>query len=301
MKIPFHKRRPVNRRDILAERKEHSESSRPEFMYQRSRTISGSDSLPSSDSTDRMLVNQLRRQRHKLTVVLISIITSLCVVVVLLNQLAINLSVITPNTISAQDQSSYVSLLDKYFDDRPLERFLFVTNYDTLNSYLTELAPEIKTIQIEPKGIVSATVKLTFREPIIKWSIDGSQYYVDSDGVTFERNYFDEPEVVVNDQSGIPANPGQEVVNRPFMSFLGQSISKFLENGYVVNSVVLPPDTVRQAEFYLEERNYPIKMTLDRGVGAQVNQSIKAISFFDERGDSPAYIDVRVDQRVFYR
>lgn len=270
-------------------------------MYQRSRTISGPEAPFTSNLTDRVAVNQLRKQRHKLMTVLLLFIISSCVIVFLLTQMTINMSVITPSARSAKGADTYIALLDDYFEDQPLERLLFLTNYESLNGYFARLAPEVKSIRLESDGIASAKVKLIFREPVMTWSVGGKKYYVDSDGVIFERNYFDEPEVAVDDQSGIPTTPGQEVVNKPFMSFLGQSVSKFRQKGFVVSGVILPIDTVRQAVFSLSERSYSVRMTLDRGVDSQVDQAVEAISFFDNRGSTPEYIDVRVDQRVFYK
>ena len=42
-------------------------------------------------------------------------------------------------------------------------------------------------------------------------------------------------------------------------------------------------------------------MTVDRAAVAQVDQAVKAMRFIDERRLRPEYLDVRVDQRVFYK
>ena len=85
------------------------------------------------------------------------------------------------------------------------------------------------------------------------------------------------------------------------MSFIGQSIAKIKDKGYTVTGVILPVDTVRQVTFSLEGQRPVLLMTLDRGVDAQVGQAMRAIEYFNANGASPEYIDVRVDQRVFYK
>jgi hypothetical protein len=99
----------------------------------------------------------------------------------------------------------------------------------------------------------------------------------------------------------VSAVAGQEVINRQFLSFLGQAVSAFKKEQVVVTEVVLPVETVRQVLFQLEGRPYPVKMTIDRGATAQVAEAMKAMRHLDAQGVSPQYIDVRVDQRVFYR
>ena len=91
------------------------------------------------------------------------------------------------------------------------------------------------------------------------------------------------------------------MVNQRFLSFLGQAVSQFVKNNLSVSEIVLPQDTVRQVLFLIEGKGYAVKMTVDRAAVAQVEQAIKAMRFIDERRLRPEYLDVRVDQRVFYK
>ena len=42
-------------------------------------------------------------------------------------------------------------------------------------------------------------------------------------------------------------------------------------------------------------------MTVDRSAQAQVKQAIATLSYLDNNGAKPGYIDGRVDQRSFYK
>ena len=42
-------------------------------------------------------------------------------------------------------------------------------------------------------------------------------------------------------------------------------------------------------------------MTVDRSAQAQVKQAIATLGYLDNNGAKPGYIDVRVDQRSFYK
>ncbi len=295
------RRRPPNRRDALAKRQTQSDLAKSEDLFRRSRTIASNRLSFSLDPSERSQANQLIKQRRKLSGVLLSLIAVACAIALLLAQLIVNIDVLTTSAKSSSQADLYVRKANDYFNDHPLERLLFVLNYSSLNEYFLEHAPEIQSVRFESSGLISTKMKLVFRQPVIKWSTGGHEYFVDNNGVTFNRNYFDDPEIAVDDQSGIPTSAGQEVLNKPFLSFIGQSIAKIKDKGYTVTGVILPADTVRQVTFSLDGQRPVIRMTLDRGVDAQVSQALRAIEYFGSNGTSPEYIDVRVDQRVFYK
>ena len=56
---------------------------------------------------------------------------------------------------------------------------------------------------------------------------------------------------------------GQEVINRQFLSFLGQAVSEFSQHKMNVSEVILPANTVRQVWFKVEGRETQIRMTVD--------------------------------------
>ena len=143
--------------------------------------------------------------------------------------------------------------------------------------------------------------KLTFRQPIAQWSSGNKVYFVDDGGVTFEQNYFNPPTVAVRDESGLPTRGGQEVINRQFLSFLGQAVSEFSQHKLKVSEAILPANTVRQVWFKVEGRESQIRMTVDRSARSQVRQAIVTLGYLDKNGQSSGYIDVRVDQRSFYK
>jgi hypothetical protein len=105
-------------------------------------------------------------------------------------------------------------------------------------------------------------------------------------------------QMAVGDESGLPTRGGQEVINRQFLSFLGQAVSEFSQYKMNVSEVILPANTVRQVWFKVEGRETQIRMTVDRSAQAQVKQVIATLSYLDNNGAKPGYIDVRVDQKI---
>lgn len=305
MKWPFvfGKKSEPSRRSVVAKRQ--SELRGDDLLsaksYLKNRTLNSRHTASPAETSERLESHKLANKRRRLVRHLTWVLCIIALVIVILWQSVLVITPVTPQGIKDNESQNYASILKSYYGDRPIERLRFMIDQNSLKSYFLTHAPEVKTIRIEGIGIAKAQVKLTFRQPVVQWSSAGVTYFVDDEGVTFEKNYFEAPSVTVRDESGVPAEAGQEVINRQFLSFLGQGVSAFKKNDMIVSEVILPENTVRQVMFVLEGRNYPIKMTIDRGANAQVAQAIKTIGYLDGRGGSLQYIDVRVNQRTFYK
>ncbi|MDO4773729.1 MAG: hypothetical protein Q4A37_01220 [Candidatus Saccharibacteria bacterium] len=269
--------------------------------YRRHRTLNTRHSSSPAETSARLLSHMTTQRRTKLLRAAAITIAILIAATALLTQIAGTITVQTPDAASAKHTDRYTAILQRYYTGRPSERFLPLLQANELKSFFLEHAPEVKTIRVESRGVLAARLKLTFRQPLAQWSSGQHTYFVDDDGVTFERNYFATPSVIVKDQSGIPASAGQEVINRQFLGFLGQAVAQLQQRHMKVTEAVLPPHTVRQLELKVEGLPYAIKMTAERGAKAQVKQAMRAIAFLKKHQRTPSYIDVRVDQRVFYQ
>lgn len=294
------KKQSLTRRELAAQRQAATNVGPDDVhAYKRSRTMTRRGH-PTDEPSERQASWELRRKRRKLTAWLLGVSAGALCLIGLLSQLTASFTLQTPD--GRADQKTYLTVLEEYYKVRPIERLRFMLNEAALNTFFLEKTPEVQSVRVEAGSqLASGVLLVSFRQPVAQWSSGGVVYFVDDSGVTFEKNYFPAPNIAVSDQSGVPAAAGQEVINRRFLSFLGQSVSLFQKNGLVVVEVVLPPDTVRQVEFRLQDVPYSIKMTVDRGAVAQVNEAVRTKRFLDERGESPSYIDVRVDQRVFYK
>ena len=270
--------------------------------FRRSRNITN---RPNIEESDRQGLHALRHKRRKVLTGLFSSFGLILIFGGLLGQLSASVVVETPDggVRDSQDiQKRYSQVFLDYTAERPLERLRFMVNYDNLHAYFLEKAPEVQSVEVvSGDEIATSNLRISFRQPVLEWTSGGSKYYVDGQGVTFVQNHFDDPVTAVDDQSGVQAEPGQVVVNRSFLSFLGQVSAKFEDNGAKVSKVILPENTVRQVDFGLEGRDFVVRMTVDRGVEEQTNRALKAIGWLDEQGVAPSYIDARVDQRIFYK
>jgi hypothetical protein len=203
--------------------------------------------------------------------------------------------------ISAQLDQQYEKVIQDYLATRPVERLRFLMNRDSLNNYVKAKLPEVASIDIGDHGGFGKTVfNVSIREPLVGWSIQGKQQYVDASGTAFTRNYYPAPSVQIVDNSGIRPESGQVASNR-FLSFVGRAVGLAKVQGYKVIQVAIPAATTRQVELRIEGLDYPVKLSVDRGAGEQIEDMVRSIHWFQQHIQPPQYIDVRVSGKVFYR
>mgnify|MGYP001640085542 CR=1 FL=1 len=304
MKLPFPEKKSesnLSRREIAARRQAKIYEDLPTQSYRRNRTLNSRQTISPLEASERLEAHELVKKRRSVARRLFMTAVGLAIIVSLLFQLTIDISIQTPDMKSSNSSNKYVAALNEYYSAHPAERFRFFLNNNDLRQFFLQKAPEVKNIRIEGDFLARSAVKLTFRQPVAQWSSGGKVYFVDDGGVTFEQNYFDAPAVAVRDESGLPTRGGQEVINRQFLSFLGQAVSAFAQYKIKVSEATLPASTVRQVWFKVEGRATQVRMTVDRSAQSQVKQAIIALEYLGKTGSVPEYIDVRVDQRSFYK
>ncbi len=284
------------------------------YAFRRSRTITGSttDNVRAAGEnraqlkSPRLHEHSLRKHRRKLLAYLLLILTACGVLwYVITSYIG---STVSSSTMSTQpikqalDEQRYASVVNDYFADRPFERFSFALNEETFDSYMQSKAPEISDARLD-KGETfgSATLALTLREPVVAWTIQNQQYFVDSSGNAFTVNYFAAPTVVVTDKSGVNAEAGV-VTSTKLLRYIGRVITIVNASGLpAVDVVELPANSTRQVDFKLKDRAYIIKGNLDRDPAGQAADIINAVTYVGEKQLRPQYLDVRVSSKAFYR
>lgn len=298
------KNQQPTRREVAARRQAESgmDAGPQTSSYVRGRTLSSRKSA-AEEPSERQASWDLRKRRKRLVRYLVSVLAVAVVIMFILTQLVIEVTVESAGHELGEDpRGKYENSLNQYFAERPIERLRFMIDESALRSFFLHNSPEVQSVQVAPGSrMTRGTLNLSFRKPVAQWSSGGKVHFVDDTGTIFEKNYFDTPAIVVKDQSGVGTYAGQEAANRRFLSFLGRVVHLFGENGLSVVEAAIPPDAVRQVEFRLDGKSYSVKMTVDRSAESQVDESMHAVRYMEGQGRHPEYIDVRVDQRVFYK
>jgi hypothetical protein len=196
----------------------------------------------------------------------------------------------------------YVRAVNDYLAIHPLSRLRFVFDQTDLKNYLEVTVPEVADVTIISLGGIGETnIGLTMRRPVAGWAINSKQYYVDANGIAFERNYYDNPSVQIVDNSGVALQQGTTVASNRFLGFVGRVVALSKQRGYDVVQAIIPVGTTRQLEIVLQNVAEHVKLSIDRPAGEQVEDMDRAIRYLSSHGKTPSYIDVRVSGEAFYK
>lgn len=286
-----------------------------DISFRRSRTLQG------STSSNVKIINQKRaklqserlkgqklskRRRQAMTVG-----TFLLVVAVstwyLTSQYSTEVGSISfePATSQEPEAMLYKKAIERYLTRQPSERFRFVLNEQQLNNYLAGASlPEVQRIKASGGGDHKADFSIRLRVPIASWKTSGGQSFVDKEGVSFSRNYFSNPTVAIVDNSGVigTGRAGEAVVSERFLRFLGRLLDLVDSSGLgAVTEASLPQGATREIDIKLKDRPYFIKTHIDRDPAATTEDIKRVVQYLEQRKISPAYIDVRIAGRAFYK
>lgn len=279
------------------------------YSFRRNRTLTGSASSKVASTTEangqlksaRVHAHDLTKKRRHLSGLFFGVFLGASVFFFLIYQFSAGV------TVKAQDVSMrldpiYEKTIQEYFMKQPIERFRFLLNEKALSEYVQQRAPEVSSLRTEgSSGLSETSFMVTMRTPIAGWSVDGSQRYVDEEGVSFQRNYYSSPAVKIIDKSGIPVQSGKAVASNRFLGFVGLLSGLTKSYGYQVTEVIIPERTTRQVQLRLKDVPPPILFSIDRGAGEQAEDMSRSLTWFKSRNVTPEYIDVRVSGKAFYK
>lgn len=292
--------------------------SRPDdasYAFRRSRTITGSATDTVRAATEerghlrspRLHEHSLRKHRRKLFAYL-SLIVIFCfgLLYVILSYIGGSVTMSTHSnqaTIVAISEQHYQPLVEQYFKEHPFEQFTFSINENTFRDFMRAHAPEVDSAMLaKADGFGAAELVLQLREPVVSWTIQGRQYFVDASGSAFERNYFAVPAVAVVDNSGVNTDLGI-VTSTKLLHYIARVMTLVgtARPDSPIVSVDLPAGSTREVQFKLKDRDYVVKGNLDRDPAGQAMDITNAVNYIEAKGIDPAYLDVRVSSKAFYR
>lgn len=279
------------------------------YAFRRNQTLTGSMSPHITTANDlsaqirspRAHIHELTQHRRRIGI-LFAMAGMICVILgILIMQFTATVTV-RSSELTMQLDDRYVKDINDYLDRHPVERLRFLLRSDELLHSLQAVAPEIADVSVEgAAGYGTTAYVLTMREPIVGWTIRDSRQYVDTTGTAFARNYFADPRVQVVDQSGLIVNGGETVASNRFLGFIGRIVGLSQQSGLVVTDVILPRGMTREVDVKIEGVGYPVRFSVDRPAGEQVEDAQRAIGWLSSHQQNPEYLDVRVSRRAFYK
>jgi len=289
------RRRQVSRDTI-------DEPTRSSSQYRRGQTLTGVK--PTLADSPRGKVHHLTIQRRKIGGLFALVLAAVILLVILVTQLMAQVSVATSTQqlTTPFKGDAYEKVINEYLGLHPAERLRFALNQEALSEYVAAVLPEVESVKVSGvKNIVDTQFAVTFRKPVAGWQINGSQSYVDANGIVFETNYYESPSVQIVDESGIRPEEGATVAGGRLLAFLGRVVAQAEGRGYVVTQAILPAGMTRELDIQLKDNPTRIKLSTDRGAGEQVEDMARAVTYLQSKNINPQYIDVRISGRAAYQ
>ena len=273
-------------------------------QWRRNRTLSGVHKHVDPADSARAKAHDLTRRRRRVSSILLLVLAVIIVLTLLITQLTARVIIAgsTAALTTPIDTGRYEKVINDYLGIHPAARLRFLLSENDLSTYATGITPEVDHIAQTSGGNVTDTrFAITFRKPVAGWQINGNQYYVDAQGVVFQKNYYATPGVQIVDESGVSPTEGSTVASARFLSFVGRVVALSAQSGLVVTQAILPSDTTRELEIKLQGTPTLVKLSIDRGAGEQVEDMARALHYLSTQGQTPTYIDVRISGRAAYQ
>jgi hypothetical protein len=273
--------------------------------YIRSRTISSYDPSDDESAQEAVLERTLDQKRssrnRRLATVLASIGAVIGLALLATTQVAFNVSSVSyqQDGVVADSDERYLTFANQYLAEHPSERFLWMLRDSEFLAEAKKAFPEISKATITNSIINGSRINLSLRQPVAGWRSGVERSYVDQDGATFGKNYFDEPNITITDlnQSGLVNG-----ISSRMLEFIGKTIAGIEASGVgKVREVSIPVSAARYVEMKLVDRDFLIKVQIDRNVDSQITDIKNMVKFLDDRSIKPTYIDVRIKNRGFWK
>lgn len=273
------------------------ERSREKGYFRRGKTISRHQKEHSERSENQKLV--IRRRKLGAFFLILAIFISL--ISIFLFQFISKVSVVS-NESKSQNLSKYEKSVEEYLNINPSERILSNLNKNALLESLQKDYPEVLSISdIKFNGLTSYKIYLDFRKPVASWLVDGKEFFVDSEGVSFNINNFEKPSLNIIDDSGAIVSNGKNVASSSFFSFIGKLVSAANKQGLEISKIRIPPLSLRQVEVSVKGVSYFARMSTADSAEGQIINFKKAIEYFITHKISPNYIDLRIEGKGYYK
>jgi hypothetical protein len=276
--------------------------------FRRGQTLNSYHTNPIDEDSARRRTHELNKLRRRIVAALLTVAALSCLVVLALWQFTSGVTVTArvdgQNVDFGNRAQAYSEAIDKYYAQNPFERFRFLQRTDKLMAFLKQSAPEIsKLVSLDPSGLPS---KLTFnvelRQPVAEWSQDGKTFYVDGGGQSFEHNYHEQPALSIVDENELAAKyKTTAIASNRFLQTTGRLVTELSIHQLAVDKLIIPRGMVHEIDVLVRGSDIRFKLSVDRSPAEQAEDVARVLRHFNERGESPQYVDLRVEQKAFYK
>ncbi len=175
---------------------------------------------------------------------------------------------------------------------------LFFKNSEAKN-LLLENYPRLSYVEIKRKFPNTLEIKVQEREGIMVWETGDNKYLIDDKGVVFSECLGESNLPKIIDSKKIPIDLNSQIVNSDFVDFVLQLLEEMPKEEIIVKSIIIP-----ESFYDIEvetEKGFKIYFDIRRSLDSQINKLKLIIKEIGDEINYIEYIDLRIENKVFYK
>ncbi len=183
----------------------------------------------------------------------------------------------------------------------------FTINTHEVERKLLEQFPELKAAVIRLPIIGrKPNLVIDINSPAILLATPTKSYVLDNTGVAVSEVQMLSEEsrhglLVVQDQSGLPIELGKQAVTSETVAFISDAVAQLRAQNQTVSQLTLP-QSANQLDIRLEGVPYYVKTDVSGNVRLQIGSFLAVKEKLEKDRAVPSeYVDVRVEEKVFYK
>ncbi len=213
----------------------------------------------------------------------------------------------TPDTVH-RDPKAYQAAIQAIWKKSIFSRTKLTVSTVGMKRNIASQFSELADVEVElPLLGRRPTVILTPAKPALQLVSSNGAFYVDSTGKVMARTAdLTQNDIhnlpLIRDETGVSAEPGKIILPGTEAAFLAKLHAQLLADSIVPQSITLPSGAANEADVRIAGQSYYIKFSIYLDPRHAVWSYLAAKAKLEADHTVPAeYIDVRVEEKVFYK
>jgi len=201
----------------------------------------------------------------------------------------------------------YAVAADKLLSQDLRNKTKLTINTDKIETELRTQFPELGAAVLRLPIIGrQMNLVLSIDQPVLILATPTSSYVLDSTGTAVSDTNSINPDIlsrltVVKDQSGLKIELGKQVITKETVTFIAEVIAQLKDKNITISSLTLPT-SANQLDIRTKDSAYYIKTDVAGSARLQMGSFLAVKEELERTGKTAAeYIDVRVEEKVFYK
>lgn len=206
-----------------------------------------------------------------------------------------------------RDQEEYASEVAQLMNRTLANRTKLTAKTDEVEQELLRKFPELKAAALRlPVLGRKPTLVIDINRPGLLLATQSQSFVLDQDGfaVSEVKHLAQEYRTgipLVQDKSGMDIGLGQQVLPSTTVQFVQDVQAQLTAAGLTATGYILPV-SVNELDIYIDGISYFVKTDTAGDARLQIGSFLSTKAYLERQGDIPAeYIDVRVEEKVFYK